>query len=235
MQRSHIYLIPFDSPEQCERVINVIALHNAEHGHTADYVRYGLDDPYEQLSVGAPLGPAVTVNFKPGKMFASPDEGPSLKSAILVRQVGDRAATATYLRWHLMRMLPDVYVAGGHAIDCYVCSDATRKRLAWNTEERIPNKRMGFKLADVVPKDARAAPCARPAKWTTRFCVPNPSYAALLNGLTPEERKQVVLEERSVLPYITAYSTVTDGYVVGDRQFKDQQCAESHVWTVGCV
>jgi hypothetical protein len=175
------------------------------------------------------------VNFKSGKMFASPDEGPSLRSAILVRQFGDRTATATYLRWYLMRMLPDVYVAGVHAIDCYLCSDDIRKRLAWNTQKGIPKERLNYKIPGVDRKEARAALCPVTAKWTTRFCVPNPSYAALLNGLTPDKRKQVVMEERRVLPYITAYSTVTDGFVVGDRHFKDQQCAESHVWAVGCL
>lgn len=235
MEQSCDYLIPFHSLEQRERVLNVVALHNSEHAHTSEYVRYALEDPFEQLSVGAPLGPAAAVCFKPGKMYASPNEGPALKSAILVRQSGDRAATATYLRWYLMRMLPDVYVAGVHAVDCYACSDAMRKRLAWNTQEPIPKKRIGLKKAGAAPDGARVAPCPRPAKWTTRFCVPNPTYAALLNGLTPDERKRVVQEQKSVPPYITAYSTKTDGFVVGDRHFKDQQSAESHVWATGCL
>jgi hypothetical protein len=143
------------------------------------------------------------------------------------------------MRWHLMRALPCAYRLTVHAVDCYACSKHLRKRYAQEPLERIAKKRIGLLKPEANGHELarRDLPRVRPAKWTTRFCVTNPAWAAKLNGLTKEERVQCVKENPDVVTHMASYSTVTKGYVVWDRQFGEgeRESAESYAAIAGCA
>ena len=239
MDQAQTYLIPFHDHVDQELILDVIAHYNGESAYTDEYVRYGTDDEYELLRVGQPFTSAVVLDAKPGRVFASPHEGPALPKAILVTQEGERADAATYMRWHLMRALPNVYRLGAHAVDCYACSKQLRKRYKEEPLERIAKKRIGLSKREGNGHGlARCdAPRVRPAKWTTRFCVTNPEWSAMLNGLTKEERNQRIREHPDAAPHIASYSTVTKGFVVWDRHFGEgeRESAESYAAIAGCA
>ena len=44
MERERTYLLPFSTPEEKERILDVIAHHNTERTYTDEYVRYGPDE-----------------------------------------------------------------------------------------------------------------------------------------------------------------------------------------------
>jgi len=239
MDQERTYLIPFSTPEEKELVLNVIREHNTESSYTDEYVRYGPEEDFELLRVGQPFTSAIVLCTKPGGRFASPHEGPALPHAVLVSQAGDRNDTATFLRWHLMRALPAAYWHGVHAVDCYACGKKLRKRYKEEPLERIAKKRIGLSKQGTNGHELarRNVPRVRPAKWTTRFCASNPAYAAMLNGLTKEERKQRIAAEPTFLPHLASYSTVTKGFVVWDRQFGEgeRESAESYAAMAGCA
>ena len=239
MDQEQAYLIPFSTPAEQELILDVIKHHNGEGTYTDEYVRYGPEDEFELLRVGQPFTSAVVLDAKPGQMFASPHEGPALPKAVLVSQDGDRADAATFMRWHLMRALPSAYRLTVHAVDCYACSKQLRKRYSKEPLERIAKKRIGLSKPGVNGHELarRDLPRVRPAKWTTRFCVANPAWTAMLNGLTKEERTQCAKENVDVVTHITSYSTVTKGFVVWDKYFEEgeRESAESYAAIAGCA
>ena len=236
MEQEQTYLIPFSTPVEKEHILDVIKGHNGEAAYTDEYVRYDPDQDYELLRVGQPFTSAVVLETKPGCAFASPHEGPALPNAVLVVQAGDRAHTSTFMRWHLLKALPAAYRLTVHAVDCYACSKQLRKRYTKEPLERIAKKRIGLE-ANGHELARRDLPRVRPAKWTTRFCVKNPVWAAKLNGLTKEERVQCVKENPDVVTHMASYSTVTKGYVVWDRHFGEgeRESAESYAAIAGCA
>ena len=239
MAQERTYLIPFSTPVEKEHILDVIAQHNGESAYTDEYVRYGPEEEYELLRAGHPFTSAVVLDSKPGRTFASPHEGPALPKAVLVSQAGDRADTSTFMRWHLMRALPAAYRLTVHAVDCYGCSKQLRKRYVEEPLERVPKKRIGISKQEANGHKLahRDLPRVRPAKWTTRFCVMNPAWAAMLNGLTKEERTQCAREHPDTVTHIASYSTVTKGFVVWDRHFAEgeRESAESYAAIAGCA
>ena len=235
MAQERAYLIPFCDPVDQELILDVVAHYNGESAYTDEYVRYGTEDEYELLRAGQPFTSAVVLDSKPGRMFASPHEGPALPKAVLVTQEGERTDSATYMRWHLMRALPNVYRLGAHAVDCYACSKQLRKRYKEEPLERIAKKRIGLSKREGNGHGLahRDLPRVRPAKWTTRFCVTNPEWSAMLNGLTKEERNQRIREHPDTATHIASYSTVTKGFVVWDKQFAEgeRESAEAYAST----
>jgi hypothetical protein len=232
------YLIPFSVSSEKELILDALTQHNRESAYTDEYVRYGPEEEYELLRVGQPFTSALVLEFKPGQASQSPHEGPALPKAILVTQSGERADAATFMRWHLMRAIPNQYRLGVHAVDCYACSKQMRKRYAKEPLERISKKRIGLSTKDTGNREGeRDAPHVRPAKWTTRFCVANPEWAAMLNGLTREERKQRICQSPATVMHLTSYSTVTKGFVVWDKYFEegDREGAESYASIAGCA
>lgn len=239
MAQEQACLIPFSAPSEKELILDVIAQHNRNSVYTDEYVRYGPEGEYELLRAGQPFTSAVVLDFKPGRAFASPHDGPALPKAVLVSQDGNRAETATFMRWHLMRAIPNAFCLGVHAVDCYACSKQLRKRYAEEPLERISKKRIGLSKRGVNGHElpCRDMPRVRPAKWTTRFCVNNPEWAAMLNGLTKEERKKRICQSPATVTYLTSYSTVTKGFVVWDKYFEegDREGAESYASIAGCA
>lgn len=238
MAQEQTYLIPFSAPSEKELILNVLAQHNRESTYTDEYVRYGPEGEYELLRVGQPFTSATVLDFKPGQAFTSPHDGPALLKAVLVSQVGERTEAATFMRWHLMRAIPNAFCLGVHAVDCYACSKQMRKRYAKEPLERISKKRIGLSTKDTGNREGeRDTPHVRPAKWTTRFCVTNPEWAAMLNGLTKEERKKRICQSPATVMHLTSYSTVTKGFVVWDKYFEegDREGAESYASIAGCA
>jgi hypothetical protein len=238
MDQAQAYLIPFSVPSEKERILDVIAHHNSESAYTDEYVRYGPEEEYELLRVGQPFTSAVVLDVKPGRAFASPHEGPALLKAVLVSQAGDRADTATFMRWHLMRAIPNVFCLGAHAVDCYACSKKLRKRYAEEPLERISKKRIGLSKQEANGQNgARIVPRVRPALWTTRFCATNPEWAAMLHGLDKVERRRRIAENPATVAHLTSYSTETKGFVVWDRHFGEgeRESAESYAAIAGCA
>ena len=239
MDQEQAYLIPFCTPAEKEHILDVIKQHNGEGAYTDEYVRYGPEGELELLRVGQPFTSAVVLDAKPGQMFVSPHEGPALPKAVPVSQDGNRVDSATFMRWHLMRALPSAYRLTVHAVDCYACSKQLRKRYAKEPLERIAKKRIGLSKPGVDGHELarRDLPRVRPAKWTTRFCVQNPEWSAMLNGLTKEERNQRIREHPDTATHIASYSTVTKGYVVWDKHFGEgeRESAESYAAIAGCA
>ena len=236
MDREQAYLIPFSV--ECEKghILDTIARHNSECAYTDECVRYGPEEDYELLRVGQPFASAVVLDLKPGKVFASPHEGPALPKAVLVTQAGDRTDAATFMRWHLMRALPEAYRLAAHAVDCYLCTRTLRKRYKEEPVERIAKKRIGLlKGAGGAQNGTLSLPRVRPAKWTTRFCVTNPAWSAMLHGLDADERRQRMREHPAMVPHIASYSTVTKGWVVWDRHFAEgeRESAEAYAAIAG--
>ena len=208
-------------------------MHNAEapRAGTAEFVRWDPNEEHEQLAVGPPLTDAVLVTLKPQAVRPSPHAGPALPRAVLVRQEMvdasvDRAATSTYMRWQLMRLLPDAYVYGLHAIDLYA-ADETQLR-AWLDPDAfrgVPDKRIGLGAATKATA-ASFATSARPAVKTTMYHTVNPHWLATLHGLSKAELRQRVLEERNVPARIAAYGSTVSGFVVGSEHFTSAEEAE---------
>jgi len=236
MAQAQTYLIPFSTEGEKEGILDVIKQYNSEDAYTVEHVRYRPEEDFELLRVGQPFTSALVLEAKPGCAFASPHRGPALPKAVLVAQVGDQANASTYMRWHLMRALPDAYRLGAHAVDCYACSKHLRKRYKDEPLERIAKKRVGLSKRE---GGERQGPCTtprvRPAKWTTRFCVANPAWAAMMNGLAKEEREKRMQENPTMATHIASYSTVTKGFVVWDKQFGEgeRESAESYAAMVG--
>ena len=167
MDQAQTYLIPFSAPSEKERILDVIAHHTGESAYTDEYVRYGPEEDFELLRVDQPFTSAVVLDAKPGRTFTSPHEGPALLKAVLVSQAGNRADTATFMRWHLMRAIPDVYCLGVHAVDCYACGKQLRKRYKEEPVERIAKKRIGLlKQEPNGQNGAHAVPRVRPVSYT---------------------------------------------------------------------
>lgn len=231
------YLIPYDNDEQRERVLDVLALHNRERGPFCDEsVRYTDEHPYEQLAVGAPIEQAKLVTFKPGRAFRSPHKGPSLAHAVLLRQRGDRAATATFLRWHLLRAVPEAYVDGAHAVDVYAHDARMLARFAQGTTRaRVPDARIGLppRARGGGSADAAAAfAVVREARWTTRFWEANEAYEELLEGLGAAARRAHLqeLNMHTWPPGMASYETATSGLVVLDRTFATYERADAEAF-----
>lgn len=228
----HRYLIPYDNDDQRERVLDVLALHNRERGPFCDEsVRYADEHPYEQLAVGAPLKHVELVAFKPGKAFRSPHKGPALARAVLLRQRGDRAATATFLRWHLLRAVPEAYVAGAHAIDAYAYDERMLARFA-DDGTRVPDARIGLPPRRGSSAEAEAFAVVREAQWTTRHWEPNLAYEELLEGLGGAARRARLYEYNMYTwpPGIASYETATSGLVVLNRTFGTHERAAAEAF-----
>lgn len=216
----HRYAIPYTTDAQREAVLDAIALHNAErHAHTAEFVRYGAVDAYEQLRVGAPLAVKCTVALEPGSVAASPHDGPALARAVLVWQAHGRADTCTFLRWHLMRLLPDAFADGVHAVDVYAyeLDDDTYTRFDLSTRESVSRQRIKLRWPGAVQDDAEddALFAPRPARWTT-------CHLELLREHKPPR-------------WTLSYATQCVGLVVGDRHFAQGQHEAAHVHAAAMV
>lgn len=210
------YVIPFETQAQRRGIFELLKQYNtlAPHAHTADFVRHDPAAAFEQLAVGAPFDEASVVTLKSERVCASPHEGPALPRAVLVTQrredegkTDGRAATATYLRWHLMRLFP-LFVDGEYAIDLYGVNESVRQRLDMASARRVDRDRF-WPSGDEAAAAATARAQPRLASLTTMFHCINPEWLALLDGLDKAQRRARVLSERAVPPRLAAYSTLT--------------------------
>lgn len=220
------YVIPYDTDEQLQAILDVIKLHNSySSGYTDEFVCYNPGDEFKRLQVGEELTGASTAAFKAGKAYKCPRKGPCLARVVLVGNGGGRWCTFDFFRWHLMRAFPDVYVDGFHAMDAYPYDSAMGQRLLKTSYERIDQARISVapeaeRIADYMPV---------PAKYSTRLPAPVPAaWTALMEGATDSaERKKRRRENPRVAPYSQLYETTTDGWFVMDKHFATHEEAEA--------
>ena len=217
------YVIPFDTDEQLDTVLDVIKLHNATPGgYTDEFVRYSEDSEFIRLEVGEELQGTTVVTFKTGKAYSCPRKGPALTRAVLVSNGGGRSVTFPFLKWHLRRALPNVYVGGFHAVDVYGYDHGMANRFS-KKNVFVDSARVG--LSSHVSDEFRGlngccyAP--RPAKYTTRTSVVNPAYREL------ENKKRSREVERDVPPFVSSYVTTVDGWVVQGDHFATEEEAKA--------
>ena len=214
------YAIPYDTPEQLSEILKAIEKHNSyPSGVTHQWVRYDKHSEFARLEVGDTLSNFVLVPFKAGRQYKSPREGPSLTRVVLFDNDGGRNCTFEFLRWHLMRALPDVYVDAFHAIGPYPFDEDLEHRLLMRKGVEIDLE------CEVAPHKVM------PAEYITRSIKGNDAFSFLMMGMDKPERKKRMREEPDVPPYLSTYSTVVDGLVVEDTRYTDAQRdeAEAHV------
>ena len=222
------YVIPYDTDEQLQAILDVIKLHNQEpDGYTNEYIRFNAKAEYKRLEVGEELEGAFTVGLKPGKAYKDVHRGPCLSRALLVHHGGGRSCTFAFLDWHLTRALPDACFEGNHAVKAYGYESSMDKRFAKDSYEHIDGARIGVVPSAEYTDAMREANLAcswavRPAKYTTRTMAINPVHTARL-----AERKKRSREERDVPIRTFSYETVTDGWVVEDKHFATREEAEA--------
>lgn len=230
------YVIPYDTDEQLEAILDVIKLHNSYGGgYTDEYVRYNADQEFTRLEVGEALTGACTATLKSGKAYKCPRKGPCLARVVLVGHGGGRSCTFGFFRWHLMRTFPDVYVDGFHAVDAYPFDSAMEQRFVKASHERIDDARIGVlpdaKYTDAVREASLIATYTPvPAKYSTRLPAPVPAaWTALMEGVTDNaERKKRRRENPRVSPYSHTYETTTNGWVIDDERFDTEEEAKAH-------
>ena len=215
------YAIPYDTPEQLSAIIKILEQHNSyPSGTTNQWVRYNENEEYKQLEVGELLGNFAVVPFKMNRQYKSPQHGPALSRVLICDNGGGRNCTFEFLRWHLMRALPDVYVDAFHAIGPYPYDDHLQGRLA------------SSKMVELHLDDAEVDPFkVLPAEYITRKVEGNDAFRVLMMGVDKQERKKRMREEPDVPPYLSTYTTTVDGLVVEDTRYTEAQRgeAEAHV------
>jgi hypothetical protein len=139
---------------------------------------------------------------------------------VLFGNGGGRHCTFEFLRWHLMRAMPDVYVDAFHAVGPYPYDEALERRLAMNKAVDV-----SLDASEVTPHNVL------PAEYITRTIKGNDAFSLLMMGVDKPERKKRMREEPDVPPYLSMYTTVVDGLVVEDTRYTDAQRdeAEAHV------
>ena len=206
------YVVPFDTEEQLELILEILKKHNSGCCFP-EFVRYSANGPggepveFKQLEVGEELENVTTRAFKQGTAFKCPRNGPSLANVLLFSNGGGRGSTFAFLRWELMRALPNVFVDGFHAIGVYDYEESLEGKLV-----RAPNVSLDDRVKGSYDETLECA--VRPATFTTRASVPNPEFAA-------KDRKKRVREQRDLSPYLSTYESVVDGFVVADRRYKE--------------
>ena len=230
------YVVPFDTDEQLQSILDVIKLHNSSvNGYTNEFVRYHPDHEFRQLEVGEELTRARTVAFKDGKAYKCPNKGPCLARAVLVSHGGGRASTFPFLRWHLRRAMPDVYVNCFHAIEAYGYESTMEARFLKASYEQVDNARIGVlsrsEYTDAMREtDLLAEYTPMPAKFSTRRPGEPPAeWTALMGGITDRaELKKRKREHPRVSPYSDTYETVVDGWVLEGERFATEEAAKNY-------
>lgn len=223
-QKQWDMIISFNTKCQAKKVRNVLRRHNEDlarpHAHPAEYVRYNIHEEYKRLLPGNELWAVDMVTFKKGwrqGSHATPSSGPSLARGFLFCNTGDQAQktrTFDYLNWHLLRDIPGVYHDSFPAVATYVCDDAVMQSLA--TRDAMADD---FIYCNAKGKPDNPAKLVRPTLFTTRKVEGNPAYRELMMETRGnEERRKRSREEsnRNIIPYLSKYETVEDGWTVMD-------------------
>mgnify|MGYP004100307153 CR=1 FL=1 len=214
------YAIAYDTAKQLAEIIRIIEMHNSwSTGATNQWVRYNENEEYKQLEVGEELTNLAIVPFRMNRQYRSPQDGPALSRVLLCDNGGGRHCTFEFLRWHLMRALPDVYVDAFHAVAPYPYDAAMERRL-------VMKRGTTLHLDDPVVTPVQVLP----AEYWTRHIEGNGAFRLLMMGVDKPERKKRMREEPDVPPYLSTYTKVVDGLVVEDTRYSNAQRdeAEAH-------
>ena len=234
--REHTYVLSFNTNAQRRTALRVIRAHNDRranpHKYPAHYVRNNVHEAYERAAPGEELWALDLVTFKKGWRqgpHATPSGGPSLARGLIFSNTGDNAQknrTFHFLNWHLMRAMPGVYHDSFPAVAVYVCDDAVMNsieaRVALNDE---------CVVCAPEPKPEDPLELVQPAYWITRKLEGNYAYRELMVETrgNEERRKRSRDHKDQVVPYLSQYETVQDGWFVsgegghGERFDKDSR------------
>ena len=214
------YVIPYDTPEQLQAILEIIKKHNSAAYHP-EFVRFNRAAEYKQLESGEELGQLVTYQVKKSQMYKNPRNGPALSHVLMCGHGGGRSLTFDFFRFELMRAFPDVHVACFHAVDAYPYEASISNRLVRSSETIIGDENV--KGTYSVEKDW----LVQPAVYTTREAAGNPAFTELLSGLSGSEKKKRIREERDIPPYLQTFTSETKGFVVGNEVFAERAEAEA--------
>ena len=126
------YVIPYDSEEEKEAILDAIRKHNSD-PFCNEFVRYSNKAEYAQLLAGEVLTRVMTVTVnEPYKTLRT---GPTLSKAVLCGHGGGRGCTFFFLDWELRRRLSNP------AITAYGFERSMEKRMVDN--QVVPQERVG--------------------------------------------------------------------------------------------
>jgi len=224
VSRQWDYIISFNTKAQYRAVIRILKGHNERvanpHKHAAQYVRHHVHEKYKRISPGNELWALDLVTFKKGWRVgdqASPAYGPALARGVVFSNTGDNAQknrTFDFLNWHLLRTMSSVYHDSFPAIACYVCDDTVMQSL--ESRDALDEATIHC-TAEPVPEDPMEL--VQPAFWITRKIEGNPAYRELMMNEEPgnEPRRKRMRQEPTVIPFLSNYAIVEDGWVVNDQ------------------
>ena len=212
------YVIPYETSEQLETILDIIKKHNAGMFHD-EFVRYNPGEKFEQLESGEELCQLETYDLKSGQAYKNPRYGPAQPNVLLAGNGGGRSCTFAFLNWHLRRAFPNLEIGGFHAMKSYPWDEAIKNKLKKTTRREIPSSRVE------APDTYATEISVRPARMTTRILGGNPAFKAAVKEHAPGlfgKARMKRLRECGVTEsgFTQTYETVEDGFVVYDRHFK---------------
>ena len=217
------YVIPYETDEQLEIILDIIKKHNACTFHD-EFVRLHPHTEFERLQSGEELDQFETYELKDGQAYKNPVYGPAQPNVLLAGNGGGRSHTFDFLNWHLDRAFPNLEIGGFSAMKPYAWDEGIKKKLKKTTLREIPSSRVE------APYAYETEISLRPARMTTRIQGVNPVYKAAVEehapGLSGKARMKR-LRECGVTESmcLTTYETTEDGFVVYDRHYKSDNRA----------
>ena len=217
------YVIPYETDEQLENILDIIKKHNAGMFHD-EFVRYNPSEEFKQLESGEELCQLETYELRGGQAYKNPRYGPAQPNVLIAGNGGGRSCTFAFLNWHLDRAFPNLEIGGFPAMKAYAWDEGIKKKLKKTTRREIPSSRV--EAPDIYTSEISL----RPARTTTRITGINPVYKSAVeqyaSGVYGQERRKR-LRECGVTesPFKTTYETTEDGFVVYDRYYKSDNRA----------
>ena len=98
------YVIPYETPEQLEMLLDLCRLHNSSPPETNVFVRYHEGAQFEQIQTGEELVHPMTATLK--KPYKRARDGPTLDKALLVGNGGVRGCTFAFFTYRCRRLFP---------------------------------------------------------------------------------------------------------------------------------
>ena len=204
------YVIPYETEEQLEKLLDLCKLHNNSPAETNVFVRYHARGEFQQISTGEELVNPCTASFK--RPYKRPRNGPVFDKVLLVGNGGGRGCTFRFFTYHCRRLFPHAWDAstnGGMRIDAY-SYDGMERRL--QDKVAIPEARIAGNGDEVLDSDYDV----RPALMVTMY----------------DPRSLVQIGEMSEAEAAAAgqfvFKSVEEGYAVDDKRFADGAEAEAH-------
>ena len=203
------YVIPYETPEQLEMLLDLCRLHNTSPPETNVFVRYQEGGEFQQISTGEELVQPCTASLK--RPYKRPRNGPVFEQVLLLGNGGGRGCAFGFFTYHLRRLFPQMWDAtnGGMRIDAYGY-DGMEKRL--HKKVAIPEARIAGNGDRLVDSDYDV----RPALMVTQY---HPRSLVQAGEMS---------EAEAAAAGAFVFKTAEDGFVVDDRRFADRAEAEAY-------